>query len=70
MRYRKLIIILGLWVIALAFLGFSDSLLRILLVTTGVLLSIIGFKRDGIVKSQNELMAEVPQQNESPPQAS
>lgn len=57
MRYRKLIIILGFWVVSLAFLGFSDSLTRILLVLTGILLAVIGFKRDGIVKSQDELVA-------------
>ncbi len=56
MHHRKLVVVLGFWVIALAFLGFSDSLLRILLVITGVLLAIAGFKRQGIVKSQDELM--------------
>ncbi len=57
MHHRNLVVVLGFWVVALAFLGFSDSLLRILLVITGILLVIAGFKRQGIVKSQDELIS-------------
>jgi hypothetical protein len=35
--------ILGLWIIILAFLGFSDSLFKIMLVGTGVFIVIISF---------------------------
>jgi hypothetical protein len=55
MWQNKLNGILGLWVIALAFLGFSDSLHRILLVLTGVFIAVVAFWGNSLIMSNKEL---------------
>jgi len=56
MRHNKLIAILGIWVIALAFLGFSESLTRIFLVLTGFLLIVVAVKKKPLVKSNKDFI--------------
>lgn len=50
---------LGIWVIALAFLGFSVSLQRFLLVLTGVAIAIIAFWGKSLVKPTEKLVQEI-----------
>jgi len=55
MWQNKLNGILGLWVIALAFLGFSDSMHRVLLVMTGIILVVASFFGRFIVKPVKDI---------------
>ncbi len=43
----------------LAFLGFSDSLLRVLLVLTGLLLVVVSFRGRRVIKPADELSGPV-----------
>lgn len=47
--------VLGLWVVALAFLGFSESLKRILLVVTGILVAVVAFGGHQLIKPAKDL---------------
>jgi len=51
--------ILGLWIVALAFLGFSESLHRFLLIITGIFIALIAFGGKHLVKPTEELIKEV-----------
>jgi hypothetical protein len=55
MWQNKLNGILGLCVISLADLGFSDSLHRILLVLTGVFIAVVAFWGNSLIMSNKEL---------------
>lgn len=55
MWHNKLNGILGIWVITLAFLGFSDSLHRVLLIITGLVIAVFSFWPHRIVKPIEEL---------------
>lgn len=48
--------VLGIWVVVLAFLGFSDSLHQLLLIVTGLAIAISGFWPRKIVKPADELI--------------
>lgn len=51
--------ILAVWIIALAFLGFSDSLHRVLLVITGLTMVILSIFGKSLIKSSRDLLKEV-----------
>ena len=57
MWQNKLNGILGLWVIALAFLGFSVSMHRVLLVITGLLIATVAFLGRFIIKPAKDFAA-------------
>ena len=50
--------VLGIWIIVLAFLGFSESLKRVLFILTGVLIAVFAFKGKQFVKPTEELKKE------------
>jgi len=54
--------ILGLWIIALAFLGFSVSFQRMLLVVTGIVIMLISFWGKSLVKSAKDLNISRPEE--------
>ena len=56
MWQNKLNGILGLWIIVLAFLAFSESMHRILLVLTGLAITIIAFFGKKLIRSPKELV--------------
>lgn len=64
MWQSKLIGVLGIWVIALAFLGFSVSLQRILLTLTGIFIALVALRSDSVVKPTKELLEEQPKEIE------
>jgi len=58
---NKLFGVLGLWIVALAFLGFSDSLHRVFLVLTGIAMIVFAFWDKKIVRPAKELEKEINQ---------
>lgn len=59
MWQRKFTGILGLWVVALAFIDFSSSLRAVLFVITGLAVAFLSFKPYGFVKSDRELIEDI-----------
>jgi len=64
MWQNKFIGVLGLWIIALAFLGFSDSLQRFLLVLTGLCIVLVTFWGKKLIKPTKDLAAALPKTEE------
>ena len=62
MWQNKFIGVLGLWAIALAFLGFSDSLQRFLLVLTGLCIATIAFWGNHLVKPTQDMVDSLPKE--------
>jgi len=58
---NKLIAFLGVWVIALSFLGFSESLIRLFLILTGLLLVVLAIKKKPFVKSDEDFIKQLDQ---------
>ncbi len=58
MSQNKINGILGIWVFLLAFLGFSETMHRFLLVITGISIAVIAFGGKHLFKSTKELMKE------------
>ncbi len=58
MLQNKINGILGVWVFLLAFLGFSETMHRFLLVLTGVAIAVIGLGGKYIFKSTKEIIKE------------
>lgn len=51
--------ILGFWVVALAFLGFSESLQRLLLIITGIFISFIALGGKHLVRPTEDLIQDI-----------
>ncbi len=56
MSREKINGILGIWVVLLAFLGFSDSLKRFLMVITGITIAFVAFYSKSLIKPTKDLM--------------
>jgi hypothetical protein len=48
--------LLGIWIIALSLLGFSESLQRILLIFTGVVIAAIAFRGEVLIQPTRKLL--------------
>lgn len=59
MLQNKINGVLGIWIIALAFLGFSDSMQRFLLVVTGLVVAIVSFYGESLFKPSEELIKDI-----------
>lgn len=55
--------VVGLWVVALAFLGFSDSTQRILLVLSGLAVAIASFWGKSFIKPTEELIGDIQEEH-------
>ncbi|MDO8555052.1 MAG: hypothetical protein Q7R75_00590 [bacterium] len=55
--------VMGLWVVALAFLGFSDSTQRILLVLSGLAVAIASFWGKSFIKPTEELLGDIQEEH-------
>jgi len=61
MRHNKFVAILGVWIVALAFLGFSESLTRIFLVLTGVLIVVLAIRKKPFIRSGEDFINQLEQ---------
>lgn len=59
MRQNKFFWIIGLWLIALSFIDFSQSLHNLFLVLTGLFMIITVIKKGSVVKTNEELIKEI-----------
>ena len=61
MCQNKITVLLGLWIIALAFLGFSESLMKILLILTGFFVVVVSIRKRSLIKTDQELVEQIDQ---------
>ncbi|MCF7835959.1 MAG: hypothetical protein K9M15_02460 [Candidatus Marinimicrobia bacterium] len=65
MRHNKMIMVLGVWLVALAFLNFSKTFTTILLVLTGIWIVFLAIRKTPVVKTDKEFVKHFKEKEES-----
>lgn len=65
MLQNKINGVLGVWIIVLAFLGFSDSMHRFLLIISGIAIIVVSFYGKSLFKPTEELVKDIGETKET-----